>query len=677
MKYAMGVVGLGVMGANLARNIESRGFPVVGYDLDAAKAQAFVNGPAKGKAVAAADSPANLMVMLEKPRRILVMVPAGKPVDSVIAHLKPHLEAGDILIDGGNSLLRRHRSAIGRARLRRLPLRGRRRVWAARRARFTDQRSCRAARGRRGTRSPPSCAPSRQRPRTASRASPTWGRAAPGTTSRWCTTGSSTATCSSSPRSTTCCSRGGGLSAAEIADIFSEWNEAELRSYLIEITAQALRHIDKDTGQPLVDVILDEAQQKGTGKWTSQNSFDLGAPIPTINAAVEARQISALKAERVAASRVLEGPGSAWRSHGRSPGSSSTPRGTPSTRARSRPTRRACRSCGWRRPSTSYDIDPGEVAKIWRAGCIIRAALLGDIREAFKRTRTSSTCSSMMRSAARSASPPSRAAGGSSSRPPSASASRWPASARRSPTTMRTGARGSPRTSPRRSAISSARTPTGGSTATASSTPTGPPTANEAPMTKALQIRPDGALDFLSLGALIHRLDPGVVPFRKAQTCAIHVSGGEFNTAANLADCFGLRTGIATRDGRLPDRRPDRRARPRHGREAVLQALQARRRARPEHGHGLQRSGLRRARPDGLLQPRQRGRRAAQARRLRLGGDLRRRRPLVPLRRHLRGALRYDVGADHRSDAGGEGARRGRVVRPQLSREAVDRLWQS
>src|SRR6187431_746093 len=100
----MGVVGLGVMGSNLARNIESRGFPVVGYDLDAAKAQAFLNGPAKGKAVAAADTPQKLMEMLERPRRILMMVPAGKPVDSVIAHLKPHLEAGDILIDGGNSL---------------------------------------------------------------------------------------------------------------------------------------------------------------------------------------------------------------------------------------------------------------------------------------------------------------------------------------------------------------------------------------------------------------------------------------------------------------------------------------------------------------------------------------------------------------------------------------------
>ncbi len=111
--------------------------------------------------------------------------------------------------------------------------------------------------------------------------------------------------------------RGAGLSAIEIADIFSAWNDGELRSYLIEITAQALRHIDKDTGKPLVDVILDEAQQKGTGKWTSQNAFDVGAPIPTINAAVEARQISALKAERVAASRVLTGPSGTVR--GRSP----------------------------------------------------------------------------------------------------------------------------------------------------------------------------------------------------------------------------------------------------------------------------------------------------------------------------------------------------------------------
>ena len=102
--------------------------------------------------------------------------------------------------------------------------------------------------------------------------------------------------------------RGAGVPVAELADIFAEWNRGDLRSYLIEITARDLREtMDPDTGQPLVDVILDEAQQKGTGKWMSQNAFDVGAPIPTVNAAVEARLISALKTERVAASRVLPG----------------------------------------------------------------------------------------------------------------------------------------------------------------------------------------------------------------------------------------------------------------------------------------------------------------------------------------------------------------------------------
>ena len=102
--------------------------------------------------------------------------------------------------------------------------------------------------------------------------------------------------------------RGAGVPVAELAGIFAEWNRGDLRSYLIEITAQILETMDPETGQPIVDVILDEAQQKGTGKWMSQNAFDVGAPIPTVNAAVEARQISALKTDRVAASRVLPGP---------------------------------------------------------------------------------------------------------------------------------------------------------------------------------------------------------------------------------------------------------------------------------------------------------------------------------------------------------------------------------
>src|SRR5512135_3017099 len=103
MKYKIGVVGLGVMGHNLALNMERNGFPVAGYDLDAAKTRAFLDGPAKGKQIIGVDSPAALMEALEKPRRVLMMVPAGSAVDSAIAHLKPHLEKGDILIDGGNS----------------------------------------------------------------------------------------------------------------------------------------------------------------------------------------------------------------------------------------------------------------------------------------------------------------------------------------------------------------------------------------------------------------------------------------------------------------------------------------------------------------------------------------------------------------------------------------------
>ena len=122
-------------------------------------------------------------------------------------------------------------------------------------------------------------------------------------------------------------------------------------------------------------------------------------------------------------------------------------------------------------------------------------------------------------------------------------------------------------------------------------------------MSHGLNIRKDGELDFLSLGALVHRLDPGIIPFRKATECKIHVSGGEFNVAANLSDCFGMRTAIASAMVGLSDRRPDCRARAGHGRKAVLQALQARRRDRPQHGHRVQRPGPRRAPSGGFLQP--------------------------------------------------------------------------
>ena len=380
MTYKMGVVGLGVMGASLARNIESKDFPVVGYDLDKKKMQGFLDGPAKGKAIAGADKPEQLMEMLEQPRRVLMMVPAGKPVDSVIAHLRPHLDEGDILIDGGNSLFtdtdRRcddlaatgfrfvgagvsggeEGALLGPA----IMPGGPKEAWEALApifraiaARAEDGEPCVDYMGPRGA----------------------------GHYVKMVHNGIEYGDMQLIAEVYDILHRAAGLPARELADIFAEWNDGELRSYLVEITARIFERAEEG-GKPLVDTILDEAQQKGTGKWMSQNAFDIGAPIPTINAAVEARILSSLKSERVAASKVLRGP---------------SPEGR-GDRAR---LIEAARHALYASKITSYaqgmamlriaskeygyGINPGSVAKIWRAGCIIRASLLEDIRRAFDR----------------------------------------------------------------------------------------------------------------------------------------------------------------------------------------------------------------------------------------------------------------------------------------------------
>jgi 6-phosphogluconate dehydrogenase len=378
----MGVVGLGVMGANLARNIESRGFPVVGYDLDANKTKAFLDGPAKGASIGGVQSPAALMAALDRPRRVLVMVPAGPAVDSVIAHLRPHLEPADILIDGGNSLFRDtdrrsddlaasgfHFMGTGVSGGEEGALRGpaimpggQKDAWhavapifRAIAAKADDGEPCVEYMGPRGA----------------------------GHYVKMVHNGIEYGDMQLIAEIYDLLHRGAGIPPAELADIFEEWNGGDLKSYLIEITATILRTIDPDTGKPIVDVILDEAQQKGTGKWMSQNAFDVGAAIPTVNAAVESRIISAIKQERVDASRVLTGP-------------------TPSFSGDRRRLVEAARQALYASKVTSYaqgmallrlasseykyEIDPGTVAKIWRAGCIIRAELLGDIRQAFARS---------------------------------------------------------------------------------------------------------------------------------------------------------------------------------------------------------------------------------------------------------------------------------------------------
>ncbi len=380
MTYKMGVVGLGVMGASLARNIESKDFPVVGYDLDKKKMQGFLDGPAKGKAIAGADKPEQLMEMLEQPRRVLMMVPAGAPVDSVIAHLRPHLDEGDILIDGGNSLFTdtdRRCDDLAAAGFRfvgagvsggeegallgpAIMPGGPKEAWDALApifraiaAKAEDGEPCVDYMGPRGA----------------------------GHYVKMVHNGIEYGDMQLIAEVYDILHRAAGLPARELADIFAEWNDGELRSYLVEITARIFERTEEG-GQPLVDTILDEAQQKGTGKWMSQNAFDIGAPIPTINAAVEARILSSLKTERVAASKVLRGPSP----EGRGDRARLVDAARQALYA-SKITSYAQGMAMLRIASKEYgyDINPGTVAKIWRAGCIIRASLLGDIRRAFDR----------------------------------------------------------------------------------------------------------------------------------------------------------------------------------------------------------------------------------------------------------------------------------------------------
>ena len=381
MNAVMGVVGLGVMGANLARNAASNGLAVAGYDVDAAKVRALTDGSEGIGAITGVHDVRALAEALERPRRVLIMVPAGAPVDSVIAHLRPHLEAGDILIDGGNS----HFADTDR-RADDLAAAGLHFVGAG------------ISGGEEGARLGPSIMPGG--PREAWQALSTILRAiaaraddgepcvdymgprGAGHFVKMVHNGIEYADMQLIAEIYDLLRRGAGLSAADIADLFAEWNRGELRSFLIEITADLLRRADPETGLPLVDVIVDEAQQKGTGKWTSQTALDLGAPVPTIDAAVSARIVSSLKADRERASRVLAGP----------PQTSRPDRAHMIDRARqalfaSKVVAYAQGFTMFRLASDAfgYGIPSATVAKIWRAGCIIRAELLGSIRDAYAR----------------------------------------------------------------------------------------------------------------------------------------------------------------------------------------------------------------------------------------------------------------------------------------------------
>ncbi len=381
MNYKIGIVGLGVMGQNLALNMERNGFPVAGFDLDKTKTDAFLASEGKGKQIIVLDSIPAMIKILEKPRRILLMVPAGKPVDSAIQGIKPLLEKGDILIDGGNSFF-----MDTERRAQELETDGLNFVGAG------------VSGGEEGAKWGPAIMPGGQREAWEALSPIFYAIAAKAEDGQPCVeyigprgaghyvkmvhNGIEYGDMQLIGEIYDILHRGLGLSNQELSETFSYWNQGVLKSYLIEITANIFKKIDPESGKHVVDLILDEAQQKGTGKWTSQNALDLGAPIPTIHAALVGRTISALKSERVVASKILSGPGTAFNGD-REKVLLAAENALFASKIIS-----YAQGMGLLKLASEeygYNLNLGEIAKIWRAGCIIRASLLTEIMAAYQR----------------------------------------------------------------------------------------------------------------------------------------------------------------------------------------------------------------------------------------------------------------------------------------------------
>ena len=379
-KSDIGLIGLAVMGENLVMNMESKGFTVSVFNRTVEKVDRFVNGRAAGKNIVGTHSLQELVDSLEKPRKVMLMVKAGKPVDDFIEKLIPLLDEGDVIIDGGNSHF----------------------PDTTRRTRYVESKGLLyigtgVSGGEEGALHGPSMMPG---------GSPAaWPLVKP----------IFQAICAKVEDGSPCCEWVGeegaghfvkmvhngieygdmelicevyqimkdylGMSAEEMHDVFAKWNEGKLNSYLIEITRDILAYKDED-GSALVDHILDTAGQKGTGKWTSISSLDEGVPLTLITQAVYARCLSAIKEERVEASKILKGPkvtftgdkeafiddllnalfASKIVSYAQGYALMAT----------------AAKTYGW-------NLNYGDIALMWRGGCIIRSIFLGDIKKAFEK----------------------------------------------------------------------------------------------------------------------------------------------------------------------------------------------------------------------------------------------------------------------------------------------------
>jgi len=376
----IGLIGLGVMGQNLALNIESKGYPIAVFDREPHVIDAFASHH-KDRRILPTKSPEEFVRALERPRKIILLVKAGDPVDWTIGLIKSFLERGDIIIDGGNSYFKD-------TERRELALKGEGLYLIG----------SGTSGGEKGALEGPSLMPGGDR-QAFEEIRPIWEAIAARVEDGPCVTyigpggaghyvkmvhnGIEYGDMQLIAEAYDLLRRVLKMEAEQMADIFDEWNQSELESYLVEITARILRLKDPETGRPLVDLVADKAGQKGTGKWTSQVAQDLGIPIPTIEAALTARNISARKLEREAASKLISGP---------QPDSS-----TGNARdfvAAVRDALYASKICSYAQGMSliqagsqewKWNINLSEVARIWQGGCIIRARFLRRIKEAYAR----------------------------------------------------------------------------------------------------------------------------------------------------------------------------------------------------------------------------------------------------------------------------------------------------
>jgi 6-phosphogluconate dehydrogenase len=377
---SFGVIGLAVMGENLALNVERNGFPIAVYNRTKSVTDKFMETRAQGKNVIATDTLQDFCAALETPRKILLMVQAGKPVDMVIADLKPLLSPGDVIIDGGNSLYEDTE----------------RRTIDLEAAGFTFI-GMGVSGGEEGALNGPSMMPggteaayrniepilTKIAAQVDDGACVTYiGKGGAGHYVKMVHNGIEYGDMQLIAEAYDLLKNVAGLDSAQLHQVFSDWNKTdELNSFLIEITADIFKYIDAETNKPLLELILDAAGQKGTGRWTVQGALELGVAIPTIIAAVNARIMSSIKTERVAASAILTGPA------GKFTGDVQT------FIDQVRDALYCSKICSYAQgmallgaasEAYGYNLNLSEISRIWKGGCIIRAGFLNKIKDAFK-----------------------------------------------------------------------------------------------------------------------------------------------------------------------------------------------------------------------------------------------------------------------------------------------------